>query len=164
MIVIELSWQKKFSGQNYLKKNSFHYATTLTCFCYSALVLWQTGQILWFIDQIPIEFLEVLVYWHELSSFFGVLQKCFMVVPKETKSQSECVDWFRSNQVEIFNKGGIADIGPSFHAIELLSRELLQYLKSQKGPGCVFLLISSSHYSCVLFHDYIAVTLVWLFG
>ena len=96
--------------------------------------------------------------------FFGISQKCFMVVPKETKSQSECVDWFRSNQVEIFNKGGIADIGPSFHTIELLSRELLQYLKSQKSPGCVFLLISSSHYSCVLFHDYIAVTLVWLFG
>ena len=46
--------------------------------------------------------------------FFGISQKCFMVVPKETKSQSECVDWFRSNQVEIFNKGGIADIGPSF--------------------------------------------------
>ena len=117
-----------------------------------------------FIDRIPIEFLEVLVYWHELSSYFFILQKCFMVVPKETKSQSECVDWFRSNQVEIFNKGGIADIGPSFHAIELLSRELLQYLKSQKSPWFVFLLISSSYYSCVLFHDYIAVTLVWLFG
>ena len=96
---------------------------------------------MWFIDRIPIEFLEVLVYWHELSSFLGIFQKCLMVVPKETKSQSECVDWFRSNQVEIFNKGGIADIGPSFHAIELLSRELLQYLKSQKSPGFVFLLI-----------------------
>ena len=82
---------------------------------------------------------------------FGIFQKCLMVVPKETKSQSECVDWFRSNQVEIFNKGGIADIGPSFHAIELLSRELLQYLKSQKSPWFVFLLISSSYYSCVRF-------------
>ena len=131
-----------FAGKQKIKRNTKNSYENKSLFWLENQVCEQENLVSWLPVPVLASLLwlsEIFLLWWNPINAFVICHKVFCSWSlsfiafcrglKGSKSQSESVDWFWSNQAEIFNKGGIAHIGPSFRTIASLSR-VSQYLKS----------------------------------